>query len=101
MPAFPGVDIAAPNTDTPLFTNTSGGDLTINVNLCNRNGLTANIRLHVVPQGGSASAANAIEWDRPVRGGGVLERWAITLGPNQFLVGRSSLASVNAVCWGA
>lgn len=101
MPAYAGVDITAANTDTTLFTNSTSGDLTININFCNRNAGTATLRLHVVPQGGSAAAANAIEWDRAVRGNGVLERWSITLGPNQFLVGRSSLASVNAVCWGA
>lgn len=69
--------------------------------MLNRNAGTANIRLHVVQAGGSADTTNAIEWDKPLAGLGVLERWAITIGNGQKIVARSSLTGVNVVTWGA
>lgn len=99
MPAHPGVDITSPNTNTDLFT--AAAEITVNLNLCNRNSAAATVRLHVVTAGGSPVPANAIEWAREIAPNGVYERWAITLGPNQKLVGRSSLAGVNCVTWGA
>jgi hypothetical protein len=95
MPAYAGVDLTTPDTTTDVFTNGGSADITVNVNLCNRNGATAIVRLHVIVSGGSALPANAIEWERALAANGTLERYAITLAA------RSTLANVNAVCWGA
>lgn len=101
MGLFSGVDITVANSQTDVFLNESGGDLTLNFSVLNRTGGTVHINMWAVKSGGSASNANKIEQLRGIKANGVYERWAITLGNGDKIVMSSDKASVNVVAWGA
>jgi hypothetical protein len=91
-------DLSA-NNNTSLYTVPAGTYTVSSVNICNRGGSTANIRIAIAASGTPANS-EYIEYDVALAPNGVLERTGIIVGENQLIVVRSSQASVSAIAYG-
>jgi hypothetical protein len=94
------VDLAA-TTNTAVYTCPAGYSVTVNVNVCNRNGSAINIRLMVLDGAiGTLADEDYIEYDFPIPANGVLERTGIVLTEGQVIGAYSDTADVTVQVWG-
>lgn len=73
---------------------------TLNLNICNRNNGSAFVSVALSTSATAPANAEWIEYDIELLGKGVLERTGIVVSPGQYLVVKSNINRVNAVCWG-
>ncbi len=94
-----GVADLAAATNTTLYTVPASTFAVVTVNLVNRGGTAANIRIAIAS---SATPADSeyIEYDVSLAAKGVVERTGIVMDAGKLLVVRSSAVNVNAVVYG-
>lgn len=73
---------------------------TLNLNICNRTNDSAFISVAVSTSATDPANAEWIEFGVELLAKGVLERTGIVVSPGQYLVLKSNVSRVNAVCWG-
>jgi len=72
----------------------------LTLNIVNRNNIPADVRVAISTSATDPGLAEYIEFDVEIAPKGVLERTGLVVGPNQYLLVKSDVAQVNAVCWG-
>ena len=73
---------------------------TLTLNICNRNNGSAFVSVAISTSATAPSNAEWIEYNVELLGKGVLERTGIVVSPGQYLIVRSNIERVSAVCWG-
>jgi hypothetical protein len=88
----------AADTDTTIYTCPAETTAVVNVNLCNRGGLGATVRVSI----GAASPAEAdyVEYGAVIPAGGVLERSGLVVGAGEVLVARANTGDVAVRAFG-
>jgi hypothetical protein len=96
-----GASALAATTDTTVYTVPASRKATATINLCNRGGTDATVRLMVL-DGAMGTLANEdyIEYDVTLPAGGTLERDRITLAAGHVVGARASTANVSVQVWG-
>ena len=82
------------------YNHTTNGPMVGTVNFVNRNNVTVNISIAISTNSTAPGNDEYITWNTPVAPGDSYERPDIIIAPAQYIVVKSSLGSVSAVCWG-
>ena len=88
------------NINQSVYTNAYDKASVVVVNLCNRGGTTAYVRIAVSTSATAPGNAEWIAYDQPVAPNTTYERMSIMVAPGKSVVVRSSSEQVNAVCYG-
>ena len=88
------------NINQAVYTNAYDKASVVVVNLCNRGGTTAYVRIAVSTSATAPGNAEWIAYDQPVAPNTTYERMSIMVAPGKSVVVRSSSEQVNAVCYG-
>lgn len=72
----------------------------LTLNIVNRNTVPADIRVAISTSATDPGLAEYIEFDTELAPKAVFERTGLVVGPQQYLIVKADVASVNAVCWG-
>ena len=92
------VDLSA-NTNTQVYVVPDGKIASLNVNICNRSGNPATVRL-AVSQTTSPSGAEWIEYDTVLPAKTPLERTGLVLAAGQRVIAFSNIAAVSVQAFG-
>lgn len=91
-------DLAAA-TNTTVYTVPASKTTTATVSICNRNNVSAKVRLALAATG-TPGGAEYIEYDVSLQPNGVLERSGVVLDATKRIVAYSDTANVSVVAYG-
>jgi hypothetical protein len=88
------------NTNQALVKNFYNEGGVVTVNFCNTGATSATVRMAVSSNQSAPNASEWLIWDRAIAPSGVVDLSGLAIGPGQYVVVRSSSASVVAQAWG-
>lgn len=89
-----------PNINQAVYFNNYDTASIVVINLCNRSNQVATIRIAVSTSATAPTNAEWIEFNTGISPKDAYEKTGIAVSPGRYVVVRSDIASVNAVCYG-
>ena len=94
------IDLAA-TSNTVLFTGAVDKVTTANINFCNRNSASVQVRIAIENGAtGTPSASEYLEFDAIIPANGVLERTGLVISAGDSVVVYSNTSQVSVNAWG-